>query len=541
MNIAQAAYLAGLPQLPSAYSAFTSRGSFDEAGFNKAAARQQLVLKRMLEEGKITEQQHQEALKFDLKGSLAQPQKKAYATYPFLMLEVERVAAAELVKQLHPEINPQTQAAVYNDAIKAARAQLLRGGYRIYTTIDKTIYDKMQEIARNDNNFTKTDPKDPKKIEQIGSIMIQNRTGAILGMIEGRDFNAEQSNHATQTLRQPGSTMKPLAAYLPALETGAIQPASVIDDVPVVLKDGTKNSGGIHIPRNWDTDYHGLVSARTALKWSYNIPAIKLFLDTVGIDNAWGFVKKKLGITTIAKEDYSSQTGVIGGLKYGVSVEELTNAYSAIGNKGMFNDAYLIRKIVDSEGKILFDHKNSPTPVFSAETAYLMTDMMNSVIESGTASDLKSKFLHYGKVPFVGKTGSTQDDADAWFMGYTPDITVGVWAGYDQPINKLSKATGGTNRAKDIWAKVMDQTIDSKPELFPAQQFVKPDKIVQMTVSSLSGMLPNELTAQSGKLVTDLFNADFAPKEADNVMVRMKVISYQAGITFQGPERRLNS
>ncbi len=170
-----------------------------------------------------------------------------------------------------------------------------------------------------------------------------------------------------------------------------------------------------------------------------------------------------------------------------------------------------------------------------------MTDMMNSVIESGTASDLKSKFLHYGKVPFVGKTGSTQDDADAWFMGYTPDITVGVWAGYDQPINKLSKATGGTNRAKDIWAKVMDQTIDSKPELFPAQQFVKPDKIVQMTVSSLSGMLPNELTAQSGKLVTDLFNADFAPKEADNVMVRMKVISYQAGITFQGPERRLNS
>ncbi|MDF2964499.1 MAG: carboxypeptidase, partial [Paenibacillus sp.] len=525
LNIAQAAYLAGLPQQPSNYSTFSSKGQFDGAAFKRAVARQQLVLRRMLEEGKIDQQQYQEALSFDLKSSLAEPVKKAYSTYPYLMIEVEKEAAKALLKAQDPNLTPTSNPDAYNEALKNAQSQLSRGGYQIYTTIDKDIYEAMREIAENPANFTPDDPT--KGTEQIGAVMIDSKTGAILGMIEGRDFFKEQLNHATQAYRQPGSTMKPIAAYIPAIEKGAIQPASIIDDVPVILKDGSR---GYHIPENWDNQFHGLVTARRALNQSYNIPAIKLFLDVVGIEQAWDFAKK-LGITTITKDDYHAQTGVIGGLKYGVSVKEFTNAYAAIGNKGVLNDAFMISKITDSNGKIIYEHELQPTTVFSEQTAYIMTDMMRTVVTAGTATDLMSKFKHYGKVPIVGKTGSTQDDADAWYMGYTPDITLGVWAGYDSPVHKLSKASGGTNRAKNIWALVMDAAIDKKPDYFPTKTFKRPEGIVEMTVSGYSGKLPSEETTKSGKLTTDIFNKKHIPTEEDNVFTKLSIVPYN-GINY---------
>ncbi|TDF96542.1 transglycosylase domain-containing protein [Paenibacillus piri] len=525
INIAQAAYLAGVPQQPSNYSAFTSKGEVDGAALKRAITRQQLVLRRMLEEGKINQQQYQEALSFDIQGSLAKRVKKAYSTYPYLMIEVEKEAAKALLKAQNPKLTPTSNADAYNEALKNAQQQLSRGGYQIYTTIDKDIYESMHEISENPNNFSPDDPK--KGVEQIGAVMINSKTGAILGMIEGRDFFQEQLNHATQAFRQPGSTMKPIAAYIPAIEKGAISPASIIDDVPVILKDGSK---GYHIPENWDNQFHGLVTARKALNQSYNIPAIKLFLDVVGIEQAWDFAKK-LGISSISKDDYYAQTGVIGGLKYGVSVKEFTNAYSSIANKGVYNEPFMISKITDSNGKAVYNHELQPTTVFSEQTAYIMTDMMRTVVTSGTATDLMKNFKHYGKIPIVGKTGSTQDDADAWYMGYTPDITLGVWAGYDSPINKLSKATGGTNRAKNIWALVMDAAIDKKPDYFPTKTFKRPDGIVEMTVSAYSGKLPSEETTKSGKLTTDIFNKKYIPTEEDNVFTKLSIIPYN-GINY---------
>lgn len=525
LNIAQAAYLAGLPQSPSSYAAFTGKGEFDPTAFARAMTRQKLVLKRMLEENKITNQQYEEALAFDVKGSLAKSHEKAYNTYPYLMIEAEQEATEILLKQQKPDLDPVKQPAAYKDAYNSMHEELLHGGYQVYTTIDKVIYDSMQDIAQNPKNFLPDDPKDPKKTEQVGAMMLDSRTGAILGMIEGRDFSKEQLNHATQALRQPGSTMKPIAAYVPAIEMGAIQPASVIDDVPIILKDGTKSSGGYHIPENWDNDFHGLITARRALNQSYNIPAIKLYLNTVGINTAWDYAKK-MGITSIQKEDYQAQTGVIGGLKYGVSVKELTGAYATIANKGVFNETYLIRKITDGSGKVVYEHRPKPSTVFSQQTAYLMTDMMRTVITEGTATDLKSKFAYYGKIPIVGKTGSTQDDTDAWFEGYTPDLTLGVWIGYDQPINKLSKTNGSTNHAKNIWALVMNAAVEKRNELFKTNSFEKPDGIVTATVSSVSGKLPSDLTTKSGRLVTDIFNKDYVPTEQDDVMVNAKIIPY---------------
>lgn len=527
LNIAQTAYLAGLPQLPSEYSAFTSKGDLDKKKFDNAIKRQQLVLKRMTEENVITSQQYEEALAFDLKGSLAAKKDKEYSTYPYLMLEAEKQAAEILLKLQYPNlvIDSDQKKEAYNEAIKDVNANLQRGGYQVYTTIDKTIYDAMQEIAKNDKNFSPFDEK--KGLEQIGAVLMDSKTSAILGMIEGRDFFAEQLNHANQAYRQPGSAMKPIAAFVPALEMGAVQPASVIDDSPIILPDGQK---GVHLPNNWDNKYHGLITARKALNSSYNIPAIKLFLNVVGINKAWDYAMK-MGISSITKQDYAAQTGVIGGLYKGVNVEEMTNAYATIANKGLFNEAYLIRKIVDAKGKTIYEHELKPSFVFSEQTAYLMTDMMRTVVTSGTANDLPGKFKHYKQMPIVGKTGSTQDDGDAWFIGYTPDMTLGVWAGYDQPVHKLSKATGGTNRAKNIWALVMDAAMDKRPDLFPTKKFDRPANIVEMTVSDLSGKLPTELTTSSGHLVKDIFNKRDVPNSEDDVMVKMKVISYN-GVNY---------
>lgn len=522
INIAQAAYLAGLPQLPSAYSAFNGVGEFNEKAFNRAMDRQKLVLRRMLEENKITTSQYEEALQFDIKSSLAPQKKKAYVTYPYLMLETERKAAEILLSLKEEKSGSVTSDSTDNTVLlEEARQQLMTGGYRVYTTIDKKVYNAMHSVSEDSSNFTK-DSKTKGK-EQAAGIMIDNKTGAILGMIEGRDFNIEQMNYATQMIRQPGSTMKPISAYLPALEAGLIQPAGILDDAPIILKDGGK---GFHIPKNANNRYQGLVTARYALNKSLNLPALKLFNEKVGIKDAWAFTKK-LGITTLTEDDYNAQTGVIGGLRYGTSVEELTNAYSAIGNNGAFNDAYMIEKIVNSEGKIIYQHKVNPEQVFSEQTAYLMTDMLRTVITEGTASTVKKEYKHFKKIPIVGKTGSTQNYGDVWFMGYTPDVTLGMWVGYKEQVNTLSGDTQ-KRQAQTLWAKVMNAVIDKKPDLFVTDTFEQPEGIVKKTVSAYSGKLPSELT---DKFTTDIFNAKYVPTESDDGISKAKYITYN-GVNY---------
>lgn len=529
LNLAQAAYLAGLPQRPSAYSAFNGKGDFNEANFKRALARQKLVLQKMLEYGKIDQQQYDEAIAFDIYKSLSKPTEKAYNTYPYLMLEVERQAAMQLVLQQNPTLTIEDLEKKENASlVEDAREQLLRGGYKIITTIDKQVYDLMHSVAEDPKNFS-PDSK-TKGVEQTAAVMLDHKTGAILGMIEGRDFHIEQLNFATQMERQPGSAMKPIGAYLPAIDKGLISPASILDDAPIILKNG---SSGMHIPKNSNNRYSGLVTARYALNNSLNIPALKIFLDKVTIKGAWDFARQ-LGITTLVPEDDYAQTGVIGGLKYGVTVEELTNAYGAIANKGVFNDAYMIEKMKDTYGNIVYEHKANPKRVVSEQSAYLMTDMLRTVVTDGTGKSVKNGFKNYGKIPIVGKTGTTQNYADVWFEGFTPDITLGVWAGYEKSVHTLS--TDGHARAREIWTKVMNVVTEAKPELFPTKEFAKPDGIVSMTVSSVSGKLPTDLTRSAGKLVTDIFNKKFIPTEEDDALVSVKYISYNGVNYLPSPE-----
>lgn len=523
LNLAQAAYLSGLPQLPTTYSAFDSRGGFNEKGFNNAVSRQHRVLANMLEDGKITQGEYDEALAFDLQGSLSGKMPKAYATYPYLMAEVEREATKIIMTLQNP--GGDASSGESSSSYETANQLLLTGGYRVYTTIDKDIYKTMRGVAENPANFGAADPGGLP--QQLAASLVDQKTGAVLGMIEGRSFDTLEMNLSTQMKRQPGSAMKPIAAYLPALDNGTIQPASVVDDAPIILATGST----FHIPKNANGRYKGLVTARYALNQSLNTIALKLFNEKVGIKEAWAFAKK-LGITTIADSDYKAQTGVLGGMSQGVTVKEMTGAYAAIGNGGEFNPTYMIEKIVDSKGNIVYKHQVSPDRVFSKQTAYLMTDMLESVVSDGTGDasngSIPELFNSYGEIAVAGKTGSTQDYGDVWFMGYTPDLTLGVWAGYNQPVNTMNDDKG---RARILWATIMNEVNARKPELFPTKAFAEPEGIVTQTVSGFSGKLPTELTVQSGKLVTDIFNEKFVPTDYDDGLVQAQYIVYN-GVNY---------
>ncbi len=524
LTLAEASYIAGMVQSPLTYSPFTAEG------YERGKERQKTVLDRMLENQYISRQEYDQALNTDLKARLAKPARRAYSEHPYLMMEIEeRAAKALLDQQLAQEGRDKSMISSneYRQLIEDKRREILRNGYHIYTTIDKDVNRIMEQIASDPKNFgpnasytvQRTNGKTEQikdAPEQVGSMLIQNKTGAILGMIGGRDFNVEQVNHATVP-RQPGSSMKPLAAYAPAFELGYLQPATPIDDSPLMLADGQTGS---HLPLNWDRQYHGMVSAREALRMSWNVPAIKTYLR-VGIKTALEYVKK-MGVTTLVESDDHAATGVIGGLAYGLTAEEITNAYATFANRGAFIDAYMIDRIEDSQGKVVYRHTVQPVPVFSEQTAYLITDMMRTVVNEGTGTAVRRYIPR--NVDIAGKTGTTNNSNDLWFVGYTPEVSMGVWIGYDEP-HPLPDSE--KSRPQQIWGKVMKELMALKPSLSPSSaRFEKPDGIVTLTVDSKSGLLPSELSKQTGHLITDLFNRQFVPTKTDDSHQKARVVTY---------------
>ncbi|MED4753110.1 PBP1A family penicillin-binding protein [Brevibacillus choshinensis] len=524
LNLSESSYLAGMIQNPGAYSPFGNES------YQRGKERQKMVLDRMVENGYITQSQYAGATNADLKASLAKPTEQAYREVPFLMMEIEERAARQLVDKDLKEKGRDKETVgrnEYRQLIEEKRRDILRNGYKVHTTIDKNVYTTMQAVANDPKNFGKNrsytirrsngkTEKIENAMEEVGAMLIHNKTGAILGMIGGRDFKVEQTNHATAA-RQPGSAMKPLAAYAPAFELGLLQPASPLDDSPVLLADG---QNGSHLPMNWNNKWQGIMSAREALRMSWNIPAIKTYLK-VGIPTALEYVKK-MGITTLVDADNYASTGVIGGLTYGTTVEEMTNAYATFANHGSFVDAYLIDHIEDSQGKVIYKHEAQPIQVYSEQTAYLITDMMRSVVNAGTGTHIR-KYVPK-KVDVAGKTGTTNSSNDLWFVGYTPELSMGVWVGFDEP---YPMPDADKYVPMVVWGKIMKDIIANQPNLSPPDdKFQKPDGIVSATVDSKSGLLPSELSKEAGHVITDLFNRRFVPTKVDDTHQKARIVTY---------------
>jgi penicillin-binding protein 1A len=412
LTLAECAMLAGIPQAPSVLNPYAS--------LEKATARRNLVLKAMLKENYIDQAKYDDAIKEKVRltgskgGGYRDLKHPYFATY---VLE----QAKEIVGQRN----------------------LYFGGLRIYTTLDT----EAQTIAEKKITETVLSDKLRKaNISQGAFVLLDVKTGAIRAMVGGVDFDKNEYNRAWQSERQPGSAFKPFV-YITALEQG-YSPSSLIIDKPVSFDDG---SGKRYTPQNYDHTYQGIMTMKQAIERSRNVPAIKT-CDLVKPEEVVRWARN-LGIHN-GKMDAVISLG-LGSCN--VSMLEITNAYSTIANDGVFNKPFAIRLITDSQGKVIYQYKPNAYRVAPKNLARLMTYMLKGVVTQGTGT--KAKLTR----ECAGKTGTTSDYKDAWFIGYTPEYAAAVWVGNDDEAKKMYRVTGGTYPAQ-IWHDIMQAVTVNLPE-----------------------------------------------------------------------------
>lgn len=443
LQLAEAAYLAGMVQRPNAYIPF---GINALDNLKRGTQRMKLILSQMLKYGYITEEQYAQACKYDIPNALAKKlhAQSDYEKYPYIINAVEREAMAILQK-----LGYKTEGNQDN-----YRSMVRNGGLRIYTTIDQSIYDQMN-AATNKLYFPTKFIRGKKCREQLGAVLIENATGAILSFYAGPNFKENEKDHAFEATNQPGSCIKPLLAYGPALNEGLISPTSIVVDEPL----NKAHSSDVYV--NANKTYSGAKTIAYALQWSLNIPAVKVFRE-LGIERGFNYLRKM----HLPPHKWDGEASVLGGMTNGFTVNQMTAAYAMIANKGVYNKPHLIDRITTADGKEIYRHDrvNKAIRVFKKETTSQLTEMLRAVVQGGTARSIGAQTGNYS---IAGKTGTTNDDTDFWFVGYTPDITLGTWCGYDYKTRSI-------DITKQAWIRFFKASATAQPDLFAAgKQFQK--------------------------------------------------------------------
>jgi len=407
LDLNEAAVLAGLPPAPVKYSPLNNP--------ELAIARRNYVLKRMAEVGYIS---------WDV---------------------AQRVSSQPVI--LNPKnVNIPAYAAYFIDAVKEELSQILpskvieQGGLKIQTTIDLEWAKRAYQNALRTINTLYAG----REVPEFAVVCLNNDDGGVRVLIGGKNYTQSSYNRALLAKRQPGSAFKPFI-WATALENGILLPTSVIPDAPIVLPGA--DAGKDWSPGNYDGKYMGPVSLKDGLAFSRNTVSVRIALMT-GI-NRLQKMFQNLGFNFKSNLDYSVALGT-----YEVTLLELTRAYTIFPNMGILVKPHFIEKIYDSiyGGRIIYQNIPENIPVISANTAYVMVDFMQAVVQYGTGTCAKAL-----GVPVAGKTGTTQDYKDAWFIGYTPRYTCGVWVGYDRG-KTLGKGETGGRIACPVWLSVMQGT-----------------------------------------------------------------------------------
>ncbi len=321
-------------------------------------------------------------------------------------------------------------------------------------------------------------------------VAIDPRTGAVRAMVGGRDFGDSKFNRAVQALRQPGSTFKPIV-YATAIHEG-FGPSQIIDDSPLSLD---QVSGEAWTPQNYDLKYQGNLPMRRALYQSRNIPAIRTGM-AVGVGNVIGMARQ-FGITTPIPPYPSIFIG-----SADVYPVQMIGAYSVFANLGLHTTPHAILKVENADGKLLWKPVPDRDAVLSPEEAWLMVSMMKDVVVRGSAARIWANGF---RVPAGGKTGTTNDGADVWFIGYTADLVAGVWMGFDRPQKIKANAQGG-DLAAPAWAAFMTEVYRRKPQ---PPDWPRPDGVVTREIDSVTGRLAN--SSCMAAVVTEFFVQGWEP------------------------------
>ncbi len=523
VNLAQAAFLVGLPQDPYNYTPYQQNGEL-KTDLSAGIGRMKDVLYFMYRNHKISEADYQAALNYDIKADFLPAGSPSVTRQSYLYRAMER-GAIEQIMRLNIERDKLTWTQVYQDDnwynqyYKEAEEQLKTGGYKVYTTIDQQIYDLLQESAKKHINDlgmayegVYTDPETGQEtsyVEKVqnGMVVMDNNSGKVLGFIAGTDFENNQIDHAFGIRRSPGSTIKPLAVYGPAIQENLIHPSTVIPDTEFTqtFEDGTTWS-----PTNYGNVVSGgAESARVALYKSDNLPAVRVYqeMQKRSVD-VMGYLEK-MGFNPAASytpEDIKNLAFAIGGVSSGPTVLEETRAFATFANNGNYHDGYFIDRIEDAAGNVVFQHQSNPSQVFSEDSNYLMIDMLRNTMTEGTGRIAKGYMSMGGD--WIAKSGISENSKDVWFIASTPSITIGSWIGYDSrfqnyTINIDDGYGRESERSQRYWANVVNELYAARPDIFGVdRKFNRPSSVQETDVLQQTGTKPGTMRLDNGGTIS---------------------------------------
>ncbi len=481
LSLAESAVLAGLPQAPSKYSPYQHP--------QQAKKRQVYILNRMAEEGFIPPSEASKA-----------------AQTPYIIRAKEKPSlerAPHFVEYVRRYVEE-----------KYGKEVLYKDGLQIFSSVDLLYQETAQEAVdaglKEIEKREKYRSGDLLSIPEGALICFDLETGYVKAMVGGRDFRKSQFNRVTQARRQTGSAFKPIV-YASALDKG-FTPASIVVDSPVVFEWGDNKWK----PKNYEGKFSGPTTLRNALAHSVNIVTVKIAQE-VGVDYIRGYAQR-LGISSPLHNTLSMALG-----SSSVSLYELTKAYSVFATQGTPFKPIFVKKILDRNGNILeenlpsrFEESYQREQIITPQTAFLMTYLLEGVVQNGTGWRAKS----LGR-PAAAKTGTTDQFMDAWFIGYTPELITGVWVGFDEE-RSLGENETGAKAASPIWVVFMSKVLKDKPRRdFPIPEegieFIRIDPMTGQVSLGKEGILecfkegtePTQISSPSPKTSTDFFKSDF--------------------------------
>jgi len=483
LSLAQCALLAGITNNPGKYNPFTEKGR------ENAKNRQEIILRKMLELGKISEEEYEQAINEDLQFAPKSSSQQVGSVQSYFVDQV----IVDVRNALMEEMNISATMANY---------MIYGGGLEIYTTMDPKIQADMDSVFMDDTYFPLVNETAKRQMEhpQAAMAIIDVHNGHVKALYGGygKKEASNTLNRASSSLmkRQPGSTAKPIAVYGPAIDLKLATAATVVDDKAVYML-GDRNPERAY-PTNYNNRYDGLTTIRNAIKNSVNVVAAVVWRDMLGADNSIEYLKK-VGINR-EKEKYISLA--LGGWEQGINPLQLAAAYVPFANQGLYYEPTTFTIVKDSNGKVLLDRTNKKaTIVYSEETAFIMTELLKEVTKGrnspypypGTsASTVNEQIIG---MPVATKTGTTQSNIDKWLVGYTPYYAAAVWYGYDNSGGEpIPVKTEEMYQAHKIWAAVMKKVHEDLPK----KDFnPMPEDIVT-----------KEICIYSGKIATDLCRHD---------------------------------
>ena len=492
LSIPQAAFLAGLPQSPITYSPYENTGELKsdedlELGLKRAKG----VLYNMYRTGALTKEEYDQYKDYNIKQDFLPSGTVNAVSRDYLYFTAMSEATDRMYEYLVQQDNVSSQElkkeAVQKAYHERAEQELSKGGYKITTTINKKIHNAMQNAVANYGRLVDDATGQP----EVGNVLMDNKTGAVLGFVGGRNYQINQNNHAFDTKRSPASTTKPLLAYGIAIDQGLMGSASILSNYPTKFSNGNPimyvNSPGT-----------GMMTLGEALNYSWNIPAYWTYrmlrekgVDVKGYMEKMGYEIPEYGIESLPMG---------GGIE--VTVAQHTNGYQTIANNGVYHQKHVISKIESPDGRVIYEFQDKPVQVYSKATATIMQSLLREVISSRITSsfqtDLASINSSLARADWIGKTGTTNEDENMWLMLSTPRLTLGGWLGHDDN-RPMAKGAGHYRNAKYM-AHLVNAIQQAEPGVWGNERFNLDSSVTQSQVLRSTGQKPGKVSV-NGKTV----------------------------------------